>query len=60
MHTYVSRVPQGDAMLDAARAAKKLPGTSLDPDGPVAFWGYSQVAVRRRRRPNSPRRTPRS
>ena len=29
-------------MLDAARAAKKLPGTSLDPDGPIAFWGYSQ------------------
>ena len=42
LHTYVGRIPQGDAMLDAARAAKKLPGTSLDPDGPVAFWGYSQ------------------
>ena len=42
LHTYVDRVPQGDAMLDAARAAKKLPGTSLDPDGPLAFWGYSQ------------------
>ena len=42
LHTYVGRVPQGDAMLDAARAAKKLPGTSLDPDGPIAFWGYSQ------------------
>jgi triacylglycerol lipase len=42
LHTYVGRVPQGDAMLDAARAAKKLPGTSLDPKGPVAFWGYSQ------------------
>jgi hypothetical protein len=42
LHTYVGRVPQGDAMLDAARAAKKLPATSLNPDGPVAFWGYSQ------------------
>ena len=42
LHTYVGRVPQGDAMLDAARAAKKLPGTSLDPEGPIAFWGYSQ------------------
>ena len=42
LHTYVGRVPQGDAMLDAARAAKKLPDTSLDPDGPIAFWGYSQ------------------
>ncbi len=42
LHTYVGRVPQGNAMLDAGRAAKKLPGTSLDPDGPLAFWGYSQ------------------
>ncbi len=29
-------------MLDAARAALRLPGTSLDPHGPVALWGYSQ------------------
>ncbi|BBY17212.1 lipase family protein [Mycolicibacterium litorale] len=42
LHTYVSRVSQGHAMLDAARAAKRLPGTSLKSDGPVAFWGYSQ------------------
>jgi hypothetical protein len=42
LHTYVGRVPQADAMLDAARAAKKLPDTSLNPDGPLAFWGYSQ------------------
>lgn len=42
MHTYVSRVAEGTAMLDAARAAKKLPDTSLDPTGPIAFWGYSQ------------------
>ena len=42
LHTYVGRVPQGNAMLDAARAAKKLPDTSLNPDGPIAFWGYSQ------------------
>ncbi len=42
LHTYVGRVPQGNAMLDAARAAKRLPGTSLDPEGPLAFWGYSQ------------------
>ena len=41
-HTYVNRLSQGHAMLDAARAARKLPGTSLTPDGPVAFWGYSQ------------------
>ena len=29
-------------MLDAGRAAMRLPDTSLDPHGPVAFWGYSQ------------------
>jgi len=42
VHTYVSRVAEGNAMLDAARAAKRLPDTSLQPDGPIAFWGYSQ------------------
>ena len=42
LHTYVSRVAEATAMLDAARAAKKLPGTSLEPTGPIAFWGYSQ------------------
>lgn len=42
VHTYVNRLAQGHALIDAARAAKRLPGTSLDPDGPVAFWGYSQ------------------
>lgn len=41
-HTYVNRLSQGHAMLDAARVARKLPNTSLTPDGPVAFWGYSQ------------------
>lgn len=34
------RVPTAHAVIDSARAAKRLPGTSLDPDGPVAFWGY--------------------
>lgn len=42
MHTYVGRVAEGQAVLDAARAAMRLPDTSLDPHGPVAFWGYSQ------------------
>jgi triacylglycerol lipase len=42
LHTYVSRIAEGNAMLDAARAATRLPDTSLQPDGPVAFWGYSQ------------------
>jgi Secretory lipase len=42
MHTYLNRLAGGQAVLDAARAALQLPATSLDPDGPVAFWGYSQ------------------
>ena len=42
LHTYVNRVAQGNAMLDAGRAAMRLPATSLNPQGPVAFWGYSQ------------------
>lgn len=42
MHTYVNRLAEGQAVLDAARAARHLPDTSLDPNGPVAFWGYSQ------------------
>lgn len=31
LHTYVNRVAQGNAMIDAGRAAMRLPGTSLDP-----------------------------
>lgn len=42
MHTYVNRLAEGQAVLDAARAAMQLPDTSLDPHGPVALWGYSQ------------------
>ena len=42
VHTYVNRVAEGQAVLDAARAAMRLPATSLNPHGPVAFWGYSQ------------------
>lgn len=38
---FGNRIAAGTAMLDAARAAMKLPGTSLDPHGPVAFWGWS-------------------
>ena len=41
-HTYVNRAASAHAVLDAARAAKRLPGTGITPDGPVAFWGYSQ------------------
>ena len=42
VHTYVNRLSQGHAMLDAARAARLLTDTSLTPGGPTAFWGYSQ------------------
>jgi triacylglycerol lipase len=42
VHTYVNRVAGANAMLDAARAAMRLPGTSLDPHGPVVTFGYSQ------------------
>jgi hypothetical protein len=42
VHTYVNRLAEGQAMLDAGRAAMRLPDTSLDPHGPVGFWGYSQ------------------
>jgi uncharacterized protein (TIGR02118 family) len=38
---WLNREAAGTAMLDAARAAMKLPDTSLDPHGPVAFWGYA-------------------
>ena len=42
VHTYGNRVAEGQALLDVARAAMRLPGTSLDPQGPVTFWGYSR------------------
>ncbi|MFC7448383.1 lipase family protein [Rhodococcus daqingensis] len=42
VHTYVNRAAEAHAVLDAARAAKNLPGTSITADGPVGFWGYSQ------------------
>jgi len=42
VHTYVNRLSSGHAVLDAARAALRLPDTGLDPEGPIAFYGYSQ------------------
>ncbi|MFZ2527404.1 MAG: lipase family protein [Rhodococcus sp. (in: high G+C Gram-positive bacteria)] len=42
VHTYVNRLAGGQAVLDAARAAQRLPGTSVPDDGPVGFFGYSQ------------------
>ena len=35
LHTYLNRVDQGHALIDAARATAK-------PHEKVAFWGYSQ------------------
>ncbi|MGV0768788.1 lipase family protein [Mycobacterium syngnathidarum] len=37
---FLNRFAGGSALNDAARAAMKLPGTTLDPHGPVAFWGW--------------------
>lgn len=37
---FLNRFAGGTALLDAARAAVKLPGTTLDPHGPVAIWGW--------------------
>ncbi|RKN07917.1 lipase family protein [Streptomyces radicis] len=42
VHTYVNRVDEGHALLDAARAARALDGTSLTADSPVGLYGYSQ------------------
>ncbi|GAA2631766.1 triacylglycerol lipase [Paractinoplanes durhamensis] len=42
LHTYVNRVDEGHAVLDAARAAKALPGTSLTAASGVGLYGYSQ------------------
>ncbi len=38
---FMNRIASGTALIDAARAAKKLPGTSLNLTGPVAFWGWA-------------------
>jgi dienelactone hydrolase len=42
LHTYVNRVDEGHAVLDAARAARALPGTSLTAKSVVGLYGYSQ------------------
>lgn len=34
------RVPTAHSVIDSARAALRLPGTSLTPDSPLVFWGY--------------------
>ncbi|MBE8474865.1 lipase family protein [Streptomyces justiciae] len=42
LHTYVNRVDEAHAVLDAVRAARALPGTSLTTASRVALFGYSQ------------------
>ncbi|MBS2939173.1 hypothetical protein KDN32_15640 [Nocardioides sp. J2M5] len=42
VHTYMDRVSQGRATLDAIRAAQRLSGTGLSPSSPVGIMGYSQ------------------
>lgn len=41
-HTYMARVSQGHAVLDAARAAQRLGDPRISASGPVALAGYSQ------------------
>lgn len=42
VHTYMDRVSQGRATLDAVRAAQRLTGTGLSATSPVGLMGYSQ------------------
>jgi dienelactone hydrolase len=42
IHTYVNRVDEGHAVLDAARAALKVSGASVTAESPVGAYGYSQ------------------
>lgn len=42
LHTYVNRVDEGHALLDAARAARSVDGASITPESRVGLYGYSQ------------------
>ncbi len=42
LHTYVNRLDQGRALLDAVRAARSVPGASVTPDSRIGLYGYSQ------------------
>lgn len=44
-HTYTAGRATGRAVLDAARAAQRLPAAGLDPAGPVGVWGYSEGGI---------------
>ncbi len=42
LHTYVNRVDEAHAVLDAVRAARSLRGASITSASRVALYGYSQ------------------
>ncbi|UGQ12220.1 lipase family protein [Yinghuangia sp. ASG 101] len=42
LHTYVNRVDEGHALLDAARAARSVPRASVTAASRVGLFGYSQ------------------
>ncbi|MFD9501254.1 lipase family protein [Streptomyces sp. NPDC060035] len=42
LHTYVNRVDEGHALLDAARAAHRVAGASITEGSRVGLYGYSQ------------------
>jgi len=42
VHTYMNRLDQAHAVLDAARAALALPDTSITTKSPIGLYGYSQ------------------
>ncbi|MFC8226463.1 lipase family protein [Streptomyces sp. NPDC057287] len=42
LHTYVNRVDQAHALLDAARAARAVPGASVTAASRTGLYGYSQ------------------
>ena len=41
-HTYAVGPSLGHAVLDAIRAASRVPSTGLAADAPVGIWGYSE------------------
>jgi len=42
LHTYVNRIDQAHAVLDAVRAARSVTGASVTAGSPVGLYGYSQ------------------
>lgn len=42
LHTYVNRLDQAHALLDAARAARTVPGASVTAASRTGLYGYSQ------------------